>query len=757
VLLVHGIGDHREGDTLSAFGEPLVDWIQEWLFGDGHKRRGRLKWTDAQLSASGDDKECPAYGRVEFEMPGLDPNVPARDSWLLCEAHWGESVKPPEAFALMRWLWTRGPLVVYWHFYLHAERPDLRRKSVRRDLYPVIAVALAICAQIVVGLGMILLAIPIGAWRAGVLRTVRVLTLTLGDSYVHLERELQHAALVQRVRDALGWLGERVERVIVIGHSQGAALAYEALTAAPNPERVSLFMTLGSGLEKLQFLQLVRWNRFGILHATLIAPLLAAATGFLVHGSKAAEHWEIAVGVSLAVSALFCWGKLRRAFIGYRDLLAQIAGQMKLPRMHEDFEWLDIYTLHDIVPMGAASQLHRERVVKSHLTFNEGSYVRDHVSYFARQAGCLSVAWQALAQHTKLRLFSVTDRENLTRLAECHRRDVLVLVNARIALLIAAIGSTVAIRERLAGLGASVVLAVNQSPFGDWFNPIVKLRDATRWAFEHLGASQPAALSAAYAVLGALAPLAGLFIWWMAFRATAGALGASRWRSVARSVGEAALVETSLRGYAKTAVGVAAAYLPVLVAVLLYFAPKQLTISAVNTTLTAVLIWLFLLLGGYFLFGGPWIASRDVFSDKKSWSDRAMTPLFPLTMALIFFKLSMWMESTTLSARAGDVALAALVALYGLLWQVFALHRLRRTLSRAWLAAVLLVPPVVAFARCAAAKSFSSLMEGFYYYLISVLAVLGVAAFRKNRAAISAAFVAECALLVKRVRGIRLS
>ncbi len=56
VLFVHGIGDHKEGETLSSFGEPLVDWMGEWLFGKGHEVRGKLRWTEARVRAAGNDK-----------------------------------------------------------------------------------------------------------------------------------------------------------------------------------------------------------------------------------------------------------------------------------------------------------------------------------------------------------------------------------------------------------------------------------------------------------------------------------------------------------------------------------------------------------------------------------------------------------------------------------------------------------------------------------------------------------------------------
>ena len=35
VLFVHGIGDQKEGETLTAFGEPLIAWIRDWIAGHG--------------------------------------------------------------------------------------------------------------------------------------------------------------------------------------------------------------------------------------------------------------------------------------------------------------------------------------------------------------------------------------------------------------------------------------------------------------------------------------------------------------------------------------------------------------------------------------------------------------------------------------------------------------------------------------------------------------------------------------------------
>jgi hypothetical protein len=35
ILLVHGIGDQKPGETIAAFGEPMIDWLSQWLDGIG--------------------------------------------------------------------------------------------------------------------------------------------------------------------------------------------------------------------------------------------------------------------------------------------------------------------------------------------------------------------------------------------------------------------------------------------------------------------------------------------------------------------------------------------------------------------------------------------------------------------------------------------------------------------------------------------------------------------------------------------------
>ena len=40
ILLVHGIGDQREGETLLAFGEPIIDYLRRII------TRSQRRWLD---------------------------------------------------------------------------------------------------------------------------------------------------------------------------------------------------------------------------------------------------------------------------------------------------------------------------------------------------------------------------------------------------------------------------------------------------------------------------------------------------------------------------------------------------------------------------------------------------------------------------------------------------------------------------------------------------------------------------------------
>ena len=78
------------------------------------------------------------------------------------------------------------------------------------------------------------------------------LVLTVGDATSWTERPLRAAAMRDRVRDAI--VGADADHVVVLGHSQGAAVAAEAVLGpgAPEDGRVAMLVTVGGAVSLLR-------------------------------------------------------------------------------------------------------------------------------------------------------------------------------------------------------------------------------------------------------------------------------------------------------------------------------------------------------------------------------------------------------------------------------------------------------------------------------------------------------------------------
>ncbi len=197
---------------------------------DGNPR-GPVHVGETCLLARRTETESPAYSVIEIEpAAGIDGRRPERS--LLAESCWGDSVHPPGVFALLLWMFSRLPLLVVGHFFgglqpnpsspmpsttiAHRRKwdapvPDWLALAGKSVLTPLLIQVM----QAVVLVAGILSLVPFGAWREALLTAVRVMTLTLGDSYVLLEQDIQRAALSDRVARSLQWLQARVDRVPV--------------------------------------------------------------------------------------------------------------------------------------------------------------------------------------------------------------------------------------------------------------------------------------------------------------------------------------------------------------------------------------------------------------------------------------------------------------------------------------------------------------------------------------------------------------
>jgi pimeloyl-ACP methyl ester carboxylesterase len=90
-------------------------------------------------------------------------------------------------------------------------------------------------------------------WLAQRAQAVRfILTRIIGDAFVVSASDAERAAILGSIDRDLKWLSERCTNVALVGHSQGAMLAY--LACRERPSNVRMLITLGSGIRKLRAL-----------------------------------------------------------------------------------------------------------------------------------------------------------------------------------------------------------------------------------------------------------------------------------------------------------------------------------------------------------------------------------------------------------------------------------------------------------------------------------------------------------------------
>lgn len=682
VLLVHGIGDHKEGETLTSFGEPLLDWLREWLR-DGPAPGGRpsVDVIDGRLRATRTEAESPAYALASIHAPAKDREEPAVESWLFCEAWWGDSVQPPVALRLLKWLWSRGPLLIYWHFYLKTGIKDIKelnptdRRDVQRAL---VAILLSMFSQTVVALALALWVIPIGKWRRAVVSAVRTLTLTLGDSYVLLENDIQRTALIQRVRHALSWLTERCDKAVVIAHSQGGAIAYEALRATSLPG-VHAFVSIGSGLEKLQFLRRVRDRRKGVLLAPLLAPLLACAIAVLISGMVEQQPWQIGVGFVMLITAITMGVILIDALNTYRTELVAEAGRSQLTRGTDTSQpvpitWVDISASHDVVPVVAGSLIAQQPFVEAHVISNQESYVNDHVTYFQDGSRSLPLMWLALQSLSRLQLFKPGQVEGLARCERLHSWYAFVLTWSRRSTFAALALCLVVFRKQLVDFGTSVIAGVDGSPAGDLLKPVRAAAAVAAWIIQLVRSPQQAVSDTlAPAIVGGVILTAGLTLWLVAFKALWRAGARRRWRLASRVAKPIENRTSEIPAYTLCALFMALGLLPLAFVAILIVMPGVLSPQSVENAISAALALLCVVLSLFFAVVTPWSWRQFLTDDQSDDAHLVQRPLFPLITAfLILLVLQAVSGLWPYGGSVPETALPAVVwTVHAFSWQVW--------------------------------------------------------------------------------------
>ena len=249
IVFVHGIGQQPESGTVRQFGGVLLGWLREW-----YGARGLALEVESASLSYGQRADPPA--RFAVRLPD------AAQTWVFAEAWWASRLSAPSFAKMVGWA-----LVVVWRVLDRLWRSFTKNGSlwvaIPRPLYErairaasafflLIGVALAAALYVpFLALFFLLAQLP-GPFERAVLALRLFLVDQIGDFYTFLNDDVQARHIHQAVADSVKHLvtQERCGRIVVMAHSQGAVVAFDALSSSPIPEikAVSTLVTVGGAL-----------------------------------------------------------------------------------------------------------------------------------------------------------------------------------------------------------------------------------------------------------------------------------------------------------------------------------------------------------------------------------------------------------------------------------------------------------------------------------------------------------------------------
>lgn len=272
LVLVHGIGAQLRGATLVEWAEPLakrLDFIARTVGGKAHVVRSVL------------GKGAPAEIHIQVQRP----RHPTRRI-VITEAHWAEEFVAEGSSPALLWA-AKFAFRAAWRAAEHFIRFGLAIKTsvlagtisfttarrvqalasgfaqvmLKIPLTLAILVLLPVILTIVVT-GLVVLSvlakIPFIASRVNPI--IQALTTSIGDASTWTSRPVNAAAIRDVVRDEIKRANYLASKVIVLGHSQGAAVSVEAILA-PDAESLAEVDTLITVGGAVLLLRSPRWSR----------------------------------------------------------------------------------------------------------------------------------------------------------------------------------------------------------------------------------------------------------------------------------------------------------------------------------------------------------------------------------------------------------------------------------------------------------------------------------------------------------------
>ena len=505
ILFVHGMGEQERGDTITQMGDALTEWLRRWLGND------RFSLQDATLRS----REAAAAGTTSPSTSGRanasvilnrkkgGPEDPG-DQWLLAESWWADVFRPATLGELVAWAIGVGPWLIasqaagLQHRLRPPDRP-MARRLIDDFVFVILVLIAAVVAALITPLALALLLfslIPIPIVSGFVQGIARNLAGSFGDLLVFVRSPVRFAAMAERVRQDIEWLDLNCDRIMVVAHSQGSAVAWHAIRRTAQREegkraQVAMFFTFGQAFRKLKSLHRLhtrvgglRQFKFAAL-ATLstLCLLIAGVVSFVAAGmligaeGDLARFWDEAwLAVVIGLASFFFVGVIQLRLAkdaGANDgkaqelILEDVADvQAALPGIR----WVDLWASADPAPNGP---LFTEEVpgVDSYRVRNLASTALDHSVYWSNVTEFVSaVAFAASSLTPSGPLGSDPIPPRLRQAAAVREVRVTALACARVLMVAAAVATLIGLRRDLPDIGSAITGFLSTLPLvGDWF------------------------------------------------------------------------------------------------------------------------------------------------------------------------------------------------------------------------------------------------------------------------------------------------
>ncbi|MDQ3690811.1 MAG: hypothetical protein M3406_12420 [Chloroflexota bacterium] len=500
VVLVHGMGEQQRGDTITPIGDALIGWLKRRVAGAGIEvvvRRATLRASEGPGPAAA-ELEVAFETTLEAGKPDSNPT-----RWLIRESHWADAFRQATFLETAVWLITVGPWLITSQLIGVRRRASavgvlaeggvltwLVRAVTSTVLTFVAAVATAAMMPLILLLG-VLSVLPIPVLQDVAAAAQRNLAGSFGDLALLVRSPSRFAAMWSRVERDVRDVHAQCDAVVVIAHSQGAAVSWQAIRRLQAPatpdERVSvpLLITYGQALRKLKLLYIADHeasplHRLGVLLVSLVSTAGLIALVVLVWAiwtqAVAGETVDVRLwyGGAAVVLGTFLVQHTLGLLVGTWDDAAEVSLRGEIADVSEanrSFRWIDLWASADPAPNGPL--LHEPApqhapdvgdVVDSYKVRNLGSTLIDHTVYWSNSGEfipAIVAGASALAASLGCRTPTWTEVAARARLQD---RLVHLLVAGRVAYWAATITILMALYPSWAAIGGPAVEALQNLP-----------------------------------------------------------------------------------------------------------------------------------------------------------------------------------------------------------------------------------------------------------------------------------------------------